>query len=365
MIFASLLLLAGFPTAAQGFLPPSFSGWNSTNVMEARPADLPKLAGENAAPLQEYGLLVAEQRTYARGAGNLSVTLYRMKDPSAAYGAYSFLRAPEMTPPKITEHSSASHDRALILIGNLVLDVSAKEVALLHNDLAGLAAQLGPRADMSSYPTLALYMPEEGRVSRSDRYILGPTALNRLLPVASDDWLGFSNGAEAELARYRAHGEDLTLVMAEYPTPQLATKQMAELGKRFNLNPPGEQANAASDARPALFARQSSALIAIVLNARSNAAAEALLIKVKYTQDLTWNEPTFAFTQPNWGTYIVGIITGTGTLCLFALISGVAFGGIRVVVKRFFPGKIFDRPNHVEILQLGLTSKPIEAKDFY
>ena len=86
---------------------------------------------------------------------------------------------------------------------------------------------------------------------------------------------------------------------------------------------------------------------------------------MKYTQNLTWNEPSFTFTQPNWGTYIVGIITGTGVLCMFALISGLAFGGIRLIVKRLLPGKVFDRPNHVEILQLGLNSKPIEAKDFY
>jgi hypothetical protein len=40
-------------------------------------------------------------------------------------------------------------------------------------------------------------------------------------------------------------------------------------------------------------------------------------------------------------------------------------GGVRLLVKKLLPGKIFDRPERMEIIQLGLSSKPIEAKDFY
>jgi hypothetical protein len=43
----------------------------------------------------------------------------------------------------------------------------------------------------------------------------------------------------------------------------------------------------------------------------------------------------------------------------------VGFGGIRVLIKIFFPNKVFDREKQVEILQLGISSKPIQAKDFY
>jgi len=36
-----------------------------------------------------------------------------------------------------------------------------------------------------------------------------------------------------------------------------------------------------------------------------------------------------------------------------------------VVTKFFFPGKIFDRADQMEILQLGLTGKHIQHRDFY
>jgi predicted small integral membrane protein len=62
---------------------------------------------------------------------------------------------------------------------------------------------------------------------------------------------------------------------------------------------------------------------------------------------------------------IVGTIVGTGIICMFALISGLAFGGVRIVVKRMLPDKVFDRSDQMQILQLGLSSKPIKAEDFY
>src|SRR5205807_19132 len=49
-----------------------------------------------------------------------------------------------------------------------------------------------------------------------------------------------------------------------------------------------------------------------------------------------------------------------------AVAVGAAFGGVRVLLKMIFPGKIFDRPDQMEVLQLGLSgSKRIDSRDFY
>ena len=45
--------------------------------------------------------------------------------------------------------------------------------------------------------------------------------------------------------------------------------------------------------------------------------------------------------------------------------AGLGFGGFRLFIKYLLPGKVFDRSDDIEILQLGLASKPIQAKDFY
>jgi len=39
--------------------------------------------------------------------------------------------------------------------------------------------------------------------------------------------------------------------------------------------------------------------------------------------------------------------------------------GLRLIVKRVAPGKIFDRSADLQVLQLGLGSKPINSDDFY
>ncbi len=48
-----------------------------------------------------------------------------------------------------------------------------------------------------------------------------------------------------------------------------------------------------------------------------------------------------------------------------AVVLGVAFGGVRILAKIFFPGKVFDRPEQMDVLQLGLSGKRIDSRDFY
>jgi uncharacterized membrane protein len=59
------------------------------------------------------------------------------------------------------------------------------------------------------------------------------------------------------------------------------------------------------------------------------------------------------------------IMIATMLFMLVAVVLGVAFGGVRVLAKIFFPGKVFDRPDQMDVLQLGLSSKRIDSRDFY
>jgi hypothetical protein len=358
LILADLTL----PAAAQDLLPGSFSGWNAPEAaLRVRPEALEQLAGSDAAILRECGTLGAERRTYARGGGTLTATAYRMRDPTAGYAAYTFLLTDQMSPANVTQYSALSHERALLLVGNLLVDVTGGDLRSLTSDLKALVAQLAPQADRSPYPTLGHYLPARGLLGRSEKHFVGPQALNRVLPLGSGDWLGFSDGAEAELARYRINGQEATLLLASYPTPQVAAHKLEELARWLPLNRDAER----GEARSALYARRSSSLVAIVTQAPSRAVADSLLQQIHYENQITWNEPGFKLTEPSIGQIVVGAIAGTGIILLFALVAGIGFGGVRIVVKYFFPGKVFDRSTQVEILQLGLTSKPIEAKDFY
>lgn len=361
------LFLGATPASAQGILPSSFAGWTG-QPQPGIPAPVAHngdhvanmAAGQFVATQQEYGLVSGEQAAYSRANGKLQVTLYRMKDPSGAYGMYSYLRSPDMLRADITDHSAMSRERALVLDGNLLLDVHGADLPQLGKDLNALVAATNPKAEQGPLPALSDHLPTKGFIDRSDKYILGPQTLNQFFPVTPNDWLGFGAGAEAEIARYRVDGRELNLLIADFPTPQTAQKKLLQLQQDYHVNEPNADANGSP-----IFARRSITLLALVSGARTPEEADKLLDQIQSGTEVTWNEPTFQFKEPAITTMIVGAIIGTGIICCFALVSGLAFGGFRLVVKRWLPDKVFDRSSTMQVLQLGLGSKPINSEDFY
>jgi hypothetical protein len=352
------LILAAFlvatPAAAQSILPSSFAGWTQSSSSPFTPP------ADAAAAASEYGFSSGVEATYAHGSEQLDVTLYRMKDPSGAYGEYSYLRTQDMFSGKLAPYSAVSENRALAVDGNLLLDIRGRDLSKQDANLKALVAAVTPHAEQGALPTIMNNLPTKDLVPRTDRYVLGPTVLNQLFPVALGNSLGFSNGAEAEVAKYRIAGREATLLLVDYPTPQFALTKLKELEQQFDVNDSKRNSNLSP-----LYAKRELTSLAFVAGAKSEAEANALLSRVQSGEVLTWDEPTFAFTQPSIGAVVVGTIVGSGIICLFALISGLAFGGVRLVVKRALPDRVFDRSDQLEILQLGLASKPIKSEDFY
>ena len=360
------LFLSAIPASAQGILPSSFAGW-AGDPQPGIPAPVvysdhiaSMAAGQLAATQQEYGFVSGEQAAYSRANEKLQVTLYRMKDPSGAYGIYSYLRSPDMLRADITDHSAMSRERALVLDGNLVLDIHGADLQRSGKDLNALVAAINPKAEQGPLPALSDHLPTKGFIDRSDKYILGPQTLNQFFPVTTNDWLGFDTGAEAEVARYHLDGRELNLLIADFPTPQTAQKKLAQLQQDYHVNAPSTEPNGSP-----IFARRSITLLAIVSGARTREEANKVLDQIQSGTEVTWNEPTFQFKEPAITTMIVGAIIGTGIICCFALVSGLAFGGFRLVIKRWLPDKVFDRSSQMQVLQLGLGSKPINSEDFY
>jgi hypothetical protein len=366
-LLAPLFILASLPAAAQTALPKSFDGWNGNPQSGLTPPEIHNgdkatstIANMQAAALKEFGLAGGEEAAYTRGAEKLNVALYRMKDPSGAFGEYCFLRSPEMPPARLGENAVLSKDRALVQTGSFVLEVRGSDLAKYEPDLQALVAAVAPHAEHGPLPFLAQRLPASDMVERSDRYILGPKVLGHFLPFAQGDWLGFSEGAEAELAQYRSKPDEFTLLLADFPTPQLASRKLAELEKDYGVN-----ADAPKNDFPRIFGKRSLTMLALTIGAGTKKEANALLDQVQSGTELTWNEPSFEATQPGWVVILFGTFVGTGIICIFAMIASLAFGGARLLIKRALPNKVFDRSSQMQILQLGLSSKPINAEDFY
>lgn len=364
IVFAMSFVPVARSAGMQSVLPASFGGWNASapSSMSA-PSQLDQLLGADATPFREYVVKSIEQRTYNQGPETTSITLYRLRDPSSAYGAYTFLRNDSLLPVNLGSFAGASRDRALVVVGEFLLDISvpAKQARPADSDLKQLADSLQKAADQTPYPSIGEHLPKQGRVSNSERYFVGPIGLSQYVPIGTDDWVGFDHSAETIVARYHVAGKDEMLLIASYPTQQIAAMKFASMLRRFTFDPPG----AVPPGQTVLFGKRVSSIVAVVVGAPSRDAADKLLDQVGYESQVMWDEPKQTLTEPGIGNMIVGAFVGTGAIMVLAIAAGIGFGGIRVVVKLFFPNRVFDRDKQIEILQLGISSKPIKAKDFY
>jgi hypothetical protein len=103
----------------------------------------------------------------------------------------------------------------------------------------------------------------------------------------------------------------------------------------------------------------------MVLKPSSAAYGDSLRRAVNYETAVTWNEPHQTVTDPPLINRLIVIILATILFMVAAVVLGAAFGGVRVLTKMLFPGKVFDRPEQMDVLQLGLSSKRIDSRDFY
>ena len=374
------------PLAAQtqAILPSSFGAWTASGAATQVPAaQIEQFASDNGPVLREYGIASGERRDYANGDEKLTVTLYGMVDPSAAFGAFTFLRNPDMASlaarspvsygasnkgAATGEGAAGGQGRTLLVVGNLVLEVASAKSGMAAADVSALGQSVAGRADRRPYPPIAEFLPKEGLVPGSERYVLGPLALSRVFPAAAAnpaDWAGFGSSAEAMVGRYKFPGKgpagEGLLLLILYPTQQLAADRYTAMGKSFALNVDPGLANG----NPAMFATRSSALIALLSGVESRETASHFLGQIHYASLVTWDAPTHDITDPSISTIVVGAIVDTGAIMLLVMAASLGFGGFRLLAKFIAPGKIFDRTADVEILQLGINSKPVEVKDFY
>lgn len=361
-----VLYAAGIAVAAQQTLPSSFDGWTgslqpglSPPLVQTSDSHAHVTAEQQSAAVSEYGFLSGENGSYEKGADSLRVNVYRMKDPSGAYGLLTYLRAPGMERSKLAQHALLSETEALLLTGNVVVDVQGRSLRRHQSDLKALIQIVSAKAEQGALPTLWEQLPAKEMVTGTDKYVLGPQTLNQFFPVALGDSVGFSHGAEAEVARYRLAKGEATILLVDLPTPQIATQTLNELAGKFDVN------GSKPGSGPPLYAKRLMTTLAIVAGTPTDAEGHALLGQVQNTEVLTWNEPTPKGKQADIGTIVVGTIVGTGVICAFSIIAGLAFGGFRLAIKRVLPGKVFDRAKHMEVIQLGLSSKPINPDDFY
>jgi hypothetical protein len=360
-----LLLLFAFTSAAAepSLLPDKFGNWQAEGSSKiATGKELYKnLADARITGLKEAGLRTTEERSYKNGSDEVTLTLYEFQDPSGAYQFFTqSLHAGTKKAP-LGDEASFDERNGEVLTGNLVL-LAASSGQVQPETLADIAPALKAKADRTPYPPLKSYLPDKGLVIGTQRYALGPAgfraAMSALDQAAYTDLskvVGFESGVESMLARYKTERGSGVLLLLEYPTPQLAEQHLHHLEEAL----PAEARQAGVDVQ------RNASMLSLVFGTKSKEFAQELRKNVNYETQVIRDEAGQTLTDPPWVLVLSKIFFITAIFLGVATGLGIAFGGVRVLTKRLFPGKVFDRPQDIEILQMGLSGKKIDPSDMY
>ena len=327
---------AAAPAPQVDLLPASFAAWKRQSVRTGK--DPAQFDAANAEILKEYGFTDFAIATYAAAGRTVEVRAARFADAGGAFGTLTFLRQPGEKTAGVGDDSVTTSGNLLFYRTNVLVEV--RPAASLADARALADALPQPVGAARNLPSLPSYLPKQPL--NSVRYLAGPVgAAVSKLPLTPSE-VRWDLGSEVVWAQRGT----TDLVLISYPTPQMAASRLRDIDAVIAR----DQASANTRA-----ARRSGPIVVWVSGAASPADAQALAESVKYDASVTWNEPNPFSKRENVGGLVVAALALAGIVLLISLVAGVAFGGFRILMKRLYPDRVFDRSQDVEIIRLHLT----------
>jgi len=295
----ALCVLLSLPFASAAIWPEQ---WWEYKRLSVAPVKL-----DDKAVWDEYGLDEAAVAQYDDGRVKFRATGYRLRDTTSAMAAFQWLRPAGWKSSDITELAATNGADTLFIKGNYLILL---EGVLPDQDKRDILFVQLARMEISAIPPLAKYLPPEGLIDGSQRFVTGPASLEKFEPRIPPSQAAFHLGAEAQVGHYSSPAGDTALAIFSYPTPAIAR----DIVTKFQQI-------------PGAVAKRSGPLVAVTFDPDPN-AAERLLAKVNYNASVSWNESTVIHNE-NPGDMLVGIIQLIGVL-----VGGIAACGVLIFVTK-------------------------------
>jgi hypothetical protein len=350
-------------TSAPAILPQQFAGWQMQGAPQIS-IDPASADPANAPVLQEYRFTDFASANYVREDGRtLKIRAARFADASGAFGAFTFYVQPGMITEQIGDQAASAGEHILFYRGGVMVDATFGRQSVMSGaelrELAGLLPR--PTGNAGNLPTFIEFMPRQGYVAHTQRYVMGPAALDAIgtpIPAALVD---FGASAEVSMARYSTSSGEATLMLISYPTPQLAADHLKQIDAAHQI--PAPQAGVSTIGSSASFSDKRTGPIVAVVSGVSDSDAKSLLNMVNWEANVTWNAPAENQQVKDLYHLILNIVVLCAILGALAIVAGFAFGGFRMLMKRLYPDKVFDRPEQVEFISLRLTEEIVIVEE--
>jgi hypothetical protein len=299
--------------AAAAILPDAIGAYQRGNTSKPAISDQPIWT--------EYGLKDSETAVYQNGAAKFTATVWQLLDTTGSMAAFQWQQPVGAKPSTAAKLAVETPDSALLVYGNYLLSFTGYKPS--KEELDAVEAALH-NVDFTALPVISSYLPSDGLVPNSERYILGPASLQKFAPGISPSLAAFHYGAEAQMGVFHNAKGDVPMAVFNYPTPKIA----------------GEQLQAFQQLAGAM-AKRSGPIVAVVLAPPDADYAEKLLSQIRYQAEVTADEyvPT---QKDNIGDLVVNTFVLIGILLAFAVVSGFALGGFRALRRRARHGEEAD-----------------------
>lgn len=335
------------------FIPPVMpdANWRQVNSRQL-PLSVVKKYGGDPAVEDEYGVKGLELRTYALGKTTMHVVVETAPDPSSAYGLLTVYQTPAMTPEKGIQLAVGDAGQTLMARGdNFIRFLRSSDSSVSDSDYRALLLFVGgAKPSLAALALLPRPLPATGRVPGSEKYLLGLEAAKLALPSFRTDLIGFDQGAEVQLARYRTGSGESTFISIDYPNPQIARLRFGSLTNLLGLNQ--------KSSPDAIYGRREGSYVFLVLNAGTEQTAFSLLDQLKVTESVSWDqkynsERTFTLQLIHM---ILAILLLTLILAGACVVAGVLFFLSRRVAAKFFPKSQWGRSDEDQLIRLNLKA---------
>jgi hypothetical protein len=302
LLLAALLLPA---LAGAAIWPDAIGDYKKTSTQKAKLSDRPVW--------DEYGLKTAETAVFEGAGKRFSATVWQLQDSTSALAAFDWQRSSEATPSKAAKLAAETPDALLVAHGNYLLSFNGYKPSQPELDAvtSGLL-----NVDSTGLPTLPGYLPSDNLISNSERYIVGPTSLQRFDPGIPPSVAAFHMGAEAQLGVFHSPKGPITLAIFNYPTNQMAMQRIVEFEKL-----------------PGAMAKRTGPYVAVTLAPADPDAAERLLAQVRWEAVVTQDEYVPS-RRDNIGNLVINAFILIAILATFCILSGLAVGGFWAARRR-------------------------------
>jgi hypothetical protein len=270
-----------------------------------------------------------------------------------------------MNDETIGDLGSSNNEHVIFYRANVVVQaVFDKLTAMSTAELRELAERLPlPEGSARNLPILPQYLPKTNYVKNTAKYVMGPVGLEKINAPLSRDLVDFGSNAEVAMGTYQTSDGLATLMLIEYPNPQVAAVELRKIdaANQSKAPPQAGSPNTSAPATLPIFDKRTGPIVVIATGTISQGEARSLLSAVNYEADVTWNEDTFQGKKNNLGNLLINVFLLCGILIVFSGVAGLAFGGIRIFLNHILPERVLHREKPTDFISLNLSEGQEEA----